>query len=593
MKRPPFSTWTLVFSFVLGIASQGVADDEPAKVDKAKASAIRSLSNRVSSGTKADAKETEVEAPAATHKQTSIIEIGQRDQPVRLTTFTLGRNGEILACMSAGAARGSQNSDESGVKGYLQVYSPEGKLTRESGLEYPPTAVAAMPDGSVIVAGSGKLSRISAEGQVLVTIDSPHVGDLESLADRLKDEAKEQMKAATKRYTDMVGGVKERLAAIEAIPEDELTARDKAMLKSLPRQMEMYEENAKRMEESYARIYSPEALLSRKLGITSLAATEKDIFVTAYSIKGRGYEVWRMNHELSAPKQILTGLGGCCGQCDVQAAGDNIVIGENTKFKVALVDRDGKRLSSFGKRDRSSVDGFGSCCNPMNVTCCSNGDIITSESSVGNIKRFSASGEYLGLVGKASISGGCKHVAVSFDEKRNRFYTMNIDKGHICVLVPLSEAPETTEEEQISQSAMEAHGASLVGTWERASGSSVVSASSIEPNNYEFRTDGALKMDGRWASYKNTWEPVSHADDSIRLKHLRDGIHYYDLIVEFGKNDTATISQVRAGSTSSRARSTSYRRVSCGEDCPEKTSSESKQNDVDTETATVTDADSE
>jgi len=263
-------------------------------------------------------------------------------------------------------------------------------------------------------------------------------------------EAKEQMKTVTKRYADMIEGVKERMAALEEKSEEELTSRDEQMLKTLPKQLEMYEQTAARMEQTYSRIYSPEALLQRKLGVTSLAATNKDVFITTNAIEGRGYEVWRLDHELSSPKQIMTGLGGCCGQCDVQAAGDNIVIGENTRFQVSLVDRDGNRLSSFGKRDRSSVDGFGSCCNPMNVTCCSNGDIITSESTVGNIKRFSAKGEYLGLVGKAAISGGCKHVAVSFDEKRNRYYTMNIDKGHICVLAanpePSAEASESEAE---------------------------------------------------------------------------------------------------------------------------------------------------
>ena len=419
-------TLTLTLPSVCGGTLLVAADDPPA------ANNVRAIQQRLikAATVPVEPPETaapEVDVPAATHEQTSTIQTMHNGAPIRLNTFTLDAAGQILACV------GTPTAGE-GATGYLQVYSPTGELVRETELEFVPTAVTAMPDGTAVTAGIGQLSRISAAGKVLVTIDSPHVGDLDSLTDRLAVEAEEQMKSVTKRYADMIEGVKERLAAIEEKAADDRTDRDELMLKSLPRQLEMYQQTAERMEQTYSRIYSPEALLKRKLGITSLAATSRDLFVTTNSIAGRGYEIWRLDHELSAPKQIMTGLGGCCGQCDVQAAGENIIIGENTKFQVAVVDRDGQRLSSFGKRDRSSVDGFGSCCNPMNVTCCRNGDIITSESTVGNIKRFSADGEYLGLVGKASISGGCKHVAVSFDEQRNRYYTMNIDKGHICVL---------------------------------------------------------------------------------------------------------------------------------------------------------------
>ena len=450
MKRPrPFLSVALLTMFVA--LPHAAADDEKPALPPNVKLGIR-IVDPATAATKIAVLKNEASKPeppqpepkVASHSQTSIIQTMHDGRPVRLNTFTLDGDGQILACVGPVAAADGAST------GLLQVYSPEGKLVRETALEFTPTAVTAMPDGSVLTAGTGKLSRVSAGGEVLVTVDSPHVGDLDSLTDRIAAEAKEQMKTVTKRYADMIEGVKERMAALDEKSEEELTSRDEQMLKTLPKQLEMYEQTAARMEQTYSRIYSPEALLQRKLGVTSLAATNKDVFITTNAIEGRGYEVWRLDHELSSPKQIMTGLGGCCGQCDVQAAGDNIVIGENTRFQVSLVDRDGNRLSSFGKRDRSSVDGFGSCCNPMNVTCCSNGDIITSESTVGNIKRFSAKGEYLGLVGKAAISGGCKHVAVSFDEKRNRYYTMNIDKGHICVLAanpePSAEASESEAE---------------------------------------------------------------------------------------------------------------------------------------------------
>ena len=48
----------------------------------------------------------------------------------------------------------------------------------------------------------------------------------------------------------------------------------------------------------------------------------------------------------------------------------------------------------------------------MNVRVGTNGDIFTAESE-GLIKRYSAKGEFLGLVANAPLTGGCKNVAVA------------------------------------------------------------------------------------------------------------------------------------------------------------------------------------
>ncbi|MBL8810287.1 MAG: hypothetical protein JNM43_08935 [Planctomycetaceae bacterium] len=101
----------------------------------------------------------------------------------------------------------------------------------------------------------------------------------------------------------------------------------------------------------------------------------------------------------------------------------------------------------------------------MNVRCCDNGDILTAESSIGTIKRFNDKGELVGVVGKARIGGGCKHVALGYDSKRDRYYMMNVDRDHICVMLPNAEAPELTSEEQMAKTAREGLGQKLVGVW--------------------------------------------------------------------------------------------------------------------------------
>jgi hypothetical protein len=131
-----------------------------------------------------------------------------------------------------------------------------------------------------------------------------------------------------------------------------------------------------------------------------------------------------MTHDFREPKQIISGLSGCCGQIDIQAAADGLYVAENSRHRVVKFDREGKRLDAWGKRDREgSAGGFGGCCNPMNLCFLPGGYVLTAESE-GLMKRFTADGKYDGLLGTAQVSGGCKNVAVAVspDGKHAYFY---------------------------------------------------------------------------------------------------------------------------------------------------------------------------
>lgn len=101
----------------------------------------------------------------------------------------------------------------------------------------------------------------------------------------------------------------------------------------------------------------------------------------------------------------------------------------------------------------------------MNIRCLANGDILTAESSIGDIKRYSKSGEYLGKIGSARIGGGCKHVALAVDSQRDWYFMMNQGAGDIVVLVPLAEAPDETPDEIRSRKARNGLGEKLLGAW--------------------------------------------------------------------------------------------------------------------------------
>lgn len=514
-----------------------------------------------------------------THKQARIIKPLHDGEPVQLNTFCLDKDGNVLACVGGDSvqyvlnADGSQQVKTISTPQQLQVYSPDGALLRAVDLPFKPTALNTAADGSIFVAGVGKVAHVSADGQLLTTVDSPHIGDMDSFRQRIEDAAKKQMEENTSRFRDQVKRIEERITALKEKPAEELTELDKRRIVTYEQQKQLYETQLKMIEQSAGRVSSSDAAISRKLGITALAVTSKDIFLCCNSVEGTGYEVWRMTHEFSEPTKVVSSLGGCCGQCDIQATDDHLVLAENTKFKVALLDRDGNRQTDFGKGDRKAVGGFGSCCNPMNVRCCDNGDILTAESSIGTIKRFSKDGELLGVVGKAKIGGGCKHVALGFDAKRDRYYMMNIDKDHICVLVPNAEAPELTSDEVMAKEARNGLGEKLVGEWsldgkartEEAEPKSITTRTSNEKNsvatpiarsallriqsdpysaNYlHFEVDGKLTTrGGSMSSDELGWECVRQDGNTLFASKIQGNIQYYEYKIEFLSDDEATIS---------------------------------------------------
>jgi len=74
------------------------------------------------------------------------------------------------------------------------------------------------------------------------------------------------------------------------------------------------------------------------------------------------------------------------------------------------------------------------------------------------------------VVGKARIGGGCKHVALGFDESRNRYYVQYQDKNSICVLMPHAEAEVAMGEANKSRQVAVIETAKLAGRWERVNG---------------------------------------------------------------------------------------------------------------------------
>jgi hypothetical protein len=184
-------------------------------------------------------------------------------------------------------------------------------------------------------------------------------------------------------------------------------------------------------------------------------------------------------------------------------------------------------------------------------------------------------------VGRAKIGGGCKHVAVGWDEQRDRYYLMNVDKSHVCVLVPLAEAPELTADEQDAKSARDGLGQKLVGEWSlsgrrpratRGGDGGVIAAvlqfalgtpsqesddaaaaADDEATNemsmcaryFRFHPDGKLTVRGSYLeSGNNSWAAVRQEGQTLTISQLQDGIAYYDFRIEFTSDQEAVFTMM-------------------------------------------------
>ncbi len=407
----------------------------------------------------------------------------QRDgRDGQLHTFKLDHSGNIVAGVSFGTSRAIQvrkTDDDSAeepdadfpkpAKDVLQVYSPERQLLREIPLSFPATAIAIDADGNYVVGGSGKIVRLSADGNIICEAVAPNLAgeSAEEAKKKIIEQHQEQMVQIREVYTKQIETFLAQIEQLESKQEEqgeEFSKRDQSRLTALKRQHDQF---TSMLENQFSAEISEQQLsymLSSRSRIPSIAVSGDDVFVATSG--GRGFEVWRVNSELSDPERVLDGLSGCCGQFDVFAFDGQMYLAENTKFQVGIYDRDGNTVSSFGSRASGDNDGFGSCCNPMNVICTSAGEILTAESSIGKIKRFNQAGEFIGYVGKARIGAGCKHVALGFDAVRDRYYIQYQDKNKICILVPNAEAEDTSSVSSAKVQAQEEF-ARLQGRWER------------------------------------------------------------------------------------------------------------------------------
>jgi hypothetical protein len=312
------------------------------------------------------------------YDEVDLIQIGDSKKPGALKNFCLNAEGNILACF---APQQTTESADAKTTPVVRIYSPKGELLQTLPLEIKPGAICVSKDGSVFVAGDGRVLKLDSAGKVLASAASPVASEPVAISKEMEEMLKQSGQSSPEELTRM------------------------------------------------------KATLEKRRGdVTGLAATEQDVFMVVPAPNDFTFRVYRFDHALQNPKLVVEKLRGCCGQMDIQAHDGQLWIPHNARHSIESRDRDGNQLSKFGKSGRVKANDFGGCCEPKNLRVLSNGDILAAESGPPTcIKRFSASGKFIEVVALSKAKGDCVRVTVEVSPDGSRYYLLDTERDAIRV----------------------------------------------------------------------------------------------------------------------------------------------------------------
>ena len=404
----------------------------------------------------------------STHAQSGLIQFSGAASALKINAFCLNNKGQIIAVCGNGP-------------GEVRVANDAGKILLSWELDVKPESVGVADDDTILVGGEGKLFRFATDGQLLNEVASPHATRLRDSREKLREDVIAQLKRsyATRdplamaksrvtSYETMLTQLKSRQAAGTLNPSE---AR---LIQMLPDLMERYQKQLDDLELAAAAKGAGEetqtagepsesqinnlidSTIRTKMRVSSISSTGNHLFVTTRGVTGYGYDVWKMNLRFENPEVIVKGLSGCCGQMDVQCCKDGLFVAENSRDRVVHYDINGTEINKWGKSDRTGLNGFTSCCNPMNVCFDNEGYIYTAESGSGRIKCFDASGKLISYVGDVDLVPGCKNVSIAVSPVSKKIYMLDLTRNHIKVMEPKPAALKAQKQNNNGNEAKEA-----------------------------------------------------------------------------------------------------------------------------------------
>ncbi|HEY3394867.1 MAG TPA: hypothetical protein VGK58_19340 [Lacipirellulaceae bacterium] len=469
----------------MGLIAPLASGEEPAsrlRLFTIRAAAVAPAAEAPATTAEAPAAEANQVAETATHRQTTIIQANVDGQPqTSITCFCLTPNDRILA----GCA---------GQSGEIRVFDKEGKFVETWAIPVTPDAIYVRADGTIFLAGEGQVLQLSSKtGRILLQKEAPHAAELNANPQQLREQIVAQAKQRAdamaqqvKQFDDMIArsdkeiaSLKEQLAELQTTAdeakesEDEdaaekpaaTLARSNARQKQLERRIAMHEQRKTQYEAvkaqwgEIAKQNPPaelteeqidaqiKASLAQTMKVSSISAADDEVYLATRAAVGYGFQIWRCDSQFENAKSIVSELRGCCGQMDVKANANGVFVAENARHRVCRYDREGTLITAWGEGARNGLEGFGSCCNPMNVAFGPDDVVYTAEDNTGRIKRYSPDGKLLSWVGNVDLVPGCKNCSIAVNADGSQVYMLDITRNHIVRMdeKPASESAPAAE----------------------------------------------------------------------------------------------------------------------------------------------------
>ena len=370
-----------------------------------------------------------------------------------LQTYAVDHKGQLVICVGGNYmfldAEENFIRMESDEAPAIQIYSPELELVSETVLPFTPTAINIdRVTHDIIVGGEGRLCLLDENGNALQTMTAPNVADMDAMLAETRAYLERQNRDLESSYQRQIERLSQKIDDLLSVgTTTDLSRRQTAQLEAFRVNRDRLQKNLDDLADEQKLDAQIRASIQEKLSMRSIAIAQDFVYVGVESLEEPTYEVWRVDRNLENPRKLLAHLNGCCGQLDIKSVNpsgvgpaeyaNQFLVAENTHFRVMRFDNEGQRLDSFGHGSRDDPAGFGSCCNPMNMLPLQDASILTAESTVGHIKRYSIEGKLLAYIGRANLANACKNVALGFDSENDTYYILYQDEHAICVMRPL------------------------------------------------------------------------------------------------------------------------------------------------------------
>lgn len=387
--------------------------------------------------------ETETEFEPTYH-QINSFPIRETEEQIPVHSYCVDSDGNLLIGMGGDHTTyemkdGVRVSNSHSFPGEIRIFTPGGELLTTLSPGIVPHALAVAPDGSIYAAGNEQAVRLSPEGKVELTRTLEIIPNREKLLAECQKKAKAILEKQSTQYSELIKTASSLVEALSSNAKEERSKFQQKHLDQARKQLEFYKE-----QEKISTVSNPEAkenmeemtmyFFNRKTEIMDITLSETDLFLSTVSQTGNGLSIWRLNHQLAEPVEIISNLTLNCGPLYLQSQGSDFWVFQNSRDCVARFNRTGERtdppVPGLSSKDKEQAG----CRYEEFIQVSGQGNLLVLNFFNGRIMEFKPRGKATGFLGKADHSEKCLHSQFRLTRDGKQIYHINLVNNLVSVL---------------------------------------------------------------------------------------------------------------------------------------------------------------